>query len=167
MTRAALLLLLPLAWLIACQDQPSPLAPEGASLARASMAQAPVKQLKGWSQGTEWPDGTCVGGFVLEIAGTGQATHLGEIALSLHVCLNPTTYSLVGQPAGGTVVADNGDTLYVDVQSMTIREGATDATYAITGGSGRFVGATGTIQSQGRPATLPSWANVFSGAIRY
>ncbi len=166
MKRAALLLLLPLAWLAACQDGRSPLAPEGAGLSQASVAQAPVKQIKGWSQGGEVWSIPCDGGRILLITGDGVATHLGKIHLSLHVCLNSSAM-LADTASGGTVTVANGDELEVRIRTMALREGATDATYAIVGGTGRFLDAKGALASKGLPAELPSWANEFSGWIQY
>jgi hypothetical protein len=83
--------------------------------------------------------------FLIHLVGTGTATHLGRFTLVVDYALDPATTS---GPEQMKLAAANGDTLFAtgraqgtpseDGQSLTSQEDLT-----ITGGTGRFAGATG------------------------
>ena len=79
------------------------------------------------------------------IEGTGNATQLGHFALDFPHLVNQTTRIGSGTY---TLTAANGDTLTADVtgQATLLSPGvlAVAETGVITGGTGRFAGATGT-----------------------
>lgn len=77
----------------------------------------------------------------------GNAAHLGAITESGSYCvvevLGPGLLRLTGE---GTQVAANGDTLsftFDEVVNLTTEPFTGEATFVITGGTGRFEGATG------------------------
>jgi hypothetical protein len=83
--------------------------------------------------------------FLIHLVGTGTATHLGLFTMTVDYALDPATIS---GPERMILEAANGDSLFVtgrtqgtpseDGQSLTSRE-----ELRITGGTGRFSGATG------------------------
>jgi hypothetical protein len=81
----------------------------------------------------------------LATVGTGQATHLGLFTATEGLCLNPGT----GEFSSGhfTLTAANGDTISGTSHGQLVPTGSTTATiygvFVITGGTGRFSGATG------------------------
>jgi len=85
------------------------------------------------------------GTALIHLEGTGTATHLGRFTMKVDYALNPATLS---GPEQMKLTAANGDMLFAtgraqgapseDGQSLTSREELT-----ITGGTGRFAGATG------------------------
>ncbi len=99
--------------------------------------------------------------------GGGTATHLGKYTEHITMQINlPTRHSM----GAATFTAANGDTLTATVEGQ-----ATPASpgvlsivevYTITGGTGRFAGATGTftLESTANQATGVS-SGTFSGAI--
>lgn len=76
----------------------------------------------------------------------GQATHLGEGHMSATGKTDPLPP--MPQDGGGTLIADNGDLLYWeyegDCQRLPTGVIEFSGNYSITGGTGRFVGVTGT-----------------------
>ena len=99
--------------------------------------------------------------------GTGTATHLGKYAEHVTLQVNVLTGSSTG---ASTFTAANGDTLTASItgQSTPTSPGVLSIVevYTITGGTGRFAGATGTItlESTLNLATEDS-SGTFSGAI--
>ena len=85
--------------------------------------------------------------ILIDLSGTGHASHLGNFTLSMDAVLNIPTRSAVGT---AEFTAANGNRIFTDVagqatptadpEFITIVE-----THTITGGTGRFTGATGTI----------------------
>ena len=87
--------------------------------------------------------------FVL-VDGTGKATHLGKFTLAIPHLVNP-----VDRTAAGTYefTSANGDTLSADftgASAPTATPGVLSIveTATITGGTGRFVGATGSFTTE-------------------
>jgi hypothetical protein len=132
----------------------------------AVSATAAVTPLKGKVDAVE--TGTVVGPtrFLVRDGG-GTATHLGKYTEHITMQINlPTRHSM----GAATFTAANGDTLTATVEGQ-----ATPASpgvlsiievYTITGGTGRFAGATGTftLESIANQATGVS-SGTFSGAI--
>jgi hypothetical protein len=90
-------------------------------------------------------DGEFVSGlFVVRLDGRGTATHLGRYTLVADYTITPAT--LTG-PGTLTFTAANGDVLTATVAVVVTPTGETGATTVetatITGGTGRFAGATG------------------------
>ena len=71
--------------------------------------------------------------------GTGQATHLGRVTVAWSHCPTEADYALDGRL---TLRAANGDSLY---GTYDYRPGGEMNPVIVTGGTGRFSGATGTL----------------------
>lgn len=161
-------LLLGAVTLSGCQDRSPVATTTQARLARVDgVVQRPFK---GWSQGTIALGAYCAPGVrQFTIAGTGEASHMGALTVTISGCLSLITGDASGS---GLITADNGDVAYMDVTSMHINLAtfSTVASYAFTGGTGRFEGATGEMSSVGVAVTgVPGvdWSNTFSGWISY
>ncbi len=128
----------------------NPYSPADASPALSANANAHAgaitKHIKGRLETVE--TGTPVPGnpiLVRQLQGTGTATHLGRFTVVGVLRLNLATASGTGT---GSYTAANGDMLLVSVTGQavvaagiaTVTENAT-----VTGGTGRFEGATGTL----------------------
>jgi hypothetical protein len=94
-------------------------------------------------------DASCAVGVRTDSWGTGQVTHLGRITLVSSHCQAPMGEVIRGGVS--TLVAANGDTLEVTYSVMAdpfeFSEGAIltgTSPNVITGGTGRFAGASGT-----------------------
>lgn len=93
----------------------------------------------------------------------GKASHLGRFTRSesLHIDFSSKTLS-------GTITfwAANGDELYVSLEGRLVGPAEAAGTYTVTGGTGRFSGATG--EAQFRALTDLITAEVaFEGEISY
>ena len=145
---------------------------------------APATAL-GKAGGTDRPiQGSGSGTTVLEIAtlafvtdGTGTVSHLGQTTVHIDGVLTPTspnTFTLAGSL---TLTAANGDQLFGDFSgSGTGFGGSTGTTVTtITGGTGRFTGASGSVSGPftqtpiSMSATTATFATTFSlsGTISY
>lgn len=76
----------------------------------------------------------------LTATATGEATHLGRFIREENAVLHLMDGTLDGSL---TFVAANGDELFVEFEGGFTGPGVAEGTYAITGGTGRFAGATG------------------------
>jgi hypothetical protein len=107
--------------------------------------------LKGSETGTFQVLGPCeTGGLALEVTGTGHATFIGSYAGQYHECFDPATGAVTG--GSFTLTAENGDTLYGTYAGQAVPSGASvsyDDPGVITGGTGRFAGATGIANTTG------------------
>ncbi|MEO8519933.1 MAG: hypothetical protein ABI603_01140 [Acidobacteriota bacterium] len=88
-----------------------------------------------------------VEGNVHHLAGAGHATHLGRFTYAATITVDNTT----GDGAGHVVwTAADGDQLFSDTKGVIVTISDTGLTLAeqqvITGGTGRFKGASGTIE---------------------
>jgi hypothetical protein len=139
--------------LVACgTDAPrDPLAPSAPSLkadrgAPATAARGAAVPFRGRLEASEETDFASMPGFALvDLRGTGTATHLGKYTLEGDFTVNTSTLAGAGTL---TFTAANGDVLTATVVAQaTPTPGFTGATVVetatITGGTGRFAGATG------------------------
>jgi len=105
----------------------------------------------------------------IDRVGTGTATHLGKFTEHVTEQVNLLTLSATG---AATFTAANGDTLTASVTGQATETSPGVASivevYTITGGTGRFAGATGTftLESTLNLATGVS-SGTFSGVIDY
>ena len=102
------------------------------------------------------------------VEGTGRATHLGKFTFDFPHVVNRATMSGIGSYH---FVAANGDTLTADAmgQATLVAPGvlAIVETATITGGTGRFRGATGTFTVERLFDTVAgTTAGSFKGTIR-
>lgn len=97
--------------------------------------------------------GVCAtGGVVLDVNGTGQATQLGNYTAHYRECLDPAT----GAVTNGSFVltAADGDTLFGAYSGQAQPTSNPSVVHyddpgVITGGTGRFVGASGLVTASG------------------
>jgi hypothetical protein len=113
--------------------------------------------------------GQCAVGFIpIALDGAGRATHLGNYSYKATECHNPATRATVN--GRFTVTAANGDTITgTYTGGVTSRIGA-QATYqeqaGVTGGTGRFAGASGQLQINGEAnQTTLTYKQRLSGTI--
>jgi hypothetical protein len=91
-------------------------------------------------------------GIVLDVTGTGHATHLGTYSAHYRECFDPATGAVTG--GSFTLTAANGDTVFGTYSGQVFPTGDPNVVVfedpgMITGGTGRFAGATGTVTASG------------------
>jgi hypothetical protein len=127
----------------------NPLAPAASSLARGGQADAATKakRIHGTLEATE--TGVFQPGTpplsVRHLEGTGTGSHLGRFTVVADFTLNLATFTGSGSI---TYTAANGDVLTGTATGRAVVGGgiaAVTETVTITGGTGRFAGATGTL----------------------
>jgi len=109
--------------------------------------------LKGSESGTFQLLGPCeASGMILEVTGTGHATKLGSYSGRYRECLDPAT----GAVTGGTftLTAANGDKVFGTYSGQAVPTDDPNVVNfkdpgVITGGTGRFAGAGGTMTTSG------------------
>lgn len=127
----------------ACAETPSAATSPSSPIGGAAVTEARAGSelpFRGTLQATETVDGA-----VHHLVGTGQATHLGRFALT-----SEFTVTTPPPTAAGTAIwtAANGDQIFTNVTGqgvVTFPVLAVVETHAITGGTGRFDGASGSI----------------------
>ena len=106
------------------------------------------------------PPMPCVGGFQAgDVAGPGNATHLGNTAFFFHTASCATDFGAETLTLMGalTLTGANGDaisadaTVIFDLSGVLVggQFGALVVTGTVTGGTGRFAGATGVVSATG------------------
>jgi hypothetical protein len=125
----------------------SPLAPSAPSLvARGQATATQVKHVHGTLETTESgapQPGTPI--VVRHLEGVGTASHLGRFTVVADLTLNLATASGSGT---GTYTAANGDVLTTTATGQAVLAAGiatVTETVTITGGTGRFAGATGSL----------------------
>lgn len=106
----------------------------------------------------------------VEFTGSGTGTHIGNHTSEWYVCSN-SQGGLEG-PFYGTLTAANGDKVYFsqpDPSVFTIdQNGNVTGEFDITGGTGRFEGATGHINTYGVDDFINNTFDIYSeGTITY
>jgi len=97
---------------------------------------------KGTSSGVVTATGfdPATGTAYTHLEGEGQATHLGQFTVTADVSVDVAT----GIPQGTwTLTAANGDMIFLDMGGSGIDETHGFGAFTVTGGTGRFNGATG------------------------
>jgi hypothetical protein len=115
---------------------------------------------KTYFSGTTSMVGVCAegAGVLLLSAGTGTGTHVGAATVSIEMCIDMAAM-LPLEPVTGSMVAANGDTLLMVLTAEGVPDPVTGelwSEWAITGGTGRFVGAAGEFTNRGRQ--YPDWS---------
>ena len=100
--------------------------------------------------------------------GSGTSTHQGKITVDGEVTLTWTPSGILIEGTG-TSIGANGDAIYTSLSALSTAEpGNLEGTFEITGGTGRFAGATGsgtvvgTLNEAGDAQTA-----VYEGTIDY
>ena len=143
-------LLLALALAGCTESAPDPLAPSAPAVAAVSGAAAAARRatelpfrgtLEARETGQFQPATSTV---LVHLVGTGTANHLGRYTLVADFTLTPATSTAVGQI---TLTAANGDVLTASFTGRSVPTAAgvvaIAETATLTGGTGRFAGATG------------------------
>jgi hypothetical protein len=91
-------------------------------------------------------------GVVVDVTGTGHATQLGTYSAHYRECLDPATGAVTG--GSFTLTAANGDTVFGTYGGQVFPTGeptviAFEDPGVVTGGTGRFASATGSINQSG------------------
>jgi hypothetical protein len=130
-----------------------------------TVVERPIREnLTGYGTGMimspTFPEGDTFGGrcstpsqWISSSAGTGTISHLGKVTWKTEHCFQfPGTFG----DAKLVITAADGDRLYGTYQGVMTGETTFVETMVITGGTGRFVGATGTVEESGwfDPATM-------------
>lgn len=113
-------------------------------LARTAAADT-SRPFKGWAVEAITAAQPVEDGLLVTTTGYGEATHLGAFTREAHALLRPDfTFE-------GTVVftAANGDQLFLDLEGAFTSPTTLAGTYTVTGGTGRFSGASGTADFEG------------------
>jgi hypothetical protein len=108
--------------------------------------------LKGSETGTFQLLGPCeTGGIALDVTGNGNARFLGRYSSHYRECFDPATGAVTG--GSFTLTAANGDTLFGTYSGQASLTGESNVLYedpgVITGGTGRFAGASGIANTSG------------------
>ena len=110
--------------------------------------------LKGSESGTFQLLSPCdTGGVLLEVTGTGHATRIGSYSARYRECLDPATGAVT--QGTFTLTAADGDKVFGTYDGQAGPTGdpgvvAYEDPGVITGGTGRFAGAGGTMTASGR-----------------
>jgi hypothetical protein len=109
--------------------------------------------LKAAETGTFQLRGPCeTGGVVVDVAGSGHATHLGDFTTHYRECFVPATGAVTD--GSYTLTAANGDMIFGTYGGQVSPTGdqtvfAYEDPGVITGGTGRFAGASGIVGTSG------------------
>lgn len=126
-------------------------------------------------------DGRCStpSDYIIEFSGTGQLTHLGQVTAVFEHCsrmdVDMSTGAVTFEYGDGQtrVLAANGDELrgtYTDGTGELLADGnvAWRDTFTLTGGTGRFAGASGSGQDTGTTHSETGWTVwAMEGAVTY
>lgn len=117
------------------------------NFAAIAQADTKTKHISGTLETTE--SGVFVPGTpprsIRTLQGTGNASHLGRFTVAANIILNLATASGTGT---GTYTAANGDVLTTTATGQAVIANGiatVTETVTVTGGTGRFAGATGTL----------------------
>ena len=117
--------------------------------------------------------------YIIEFSGTGQATHLGEVTAVFEHCsrmdVDMSTGAVDFEYGDGQmmVLAANGDELwgtYTDGTGKLMADGnvAWSDAFTLTGGTGRFAGASGSGHDIGTTHSVTGWTLwAMEGTIKY
>lgn len=112
------------------------------------------------------------GGLSFVESGTGHIEHMGKTTWSNQYCMDPLTWTGSGT---ATETAANGDKIFVQTTPHFIWTSPTGGTWieeeTVTGGTGRFAGATGSSHSKGTftltSPTTATWEGTTIGTLWY
>ena len=104
-------------------------------------------------------------GVALTSTGIGQVAHFGNAVMVSPVCL-ASDYSVIGEWSF-TITGANGDTVSGVVTGFAYTEYGFDLFATVTGGTGRFAGATGELTFPTVSAEAGIWSSTIEGWISY
>ncbi len=113
------------------------------------------------------PDGCGSGTLKFQSVGTGNSSHLGRQEQTTSFCIDGAT-GMITTPIVGVGKAANGDELYyLFVGTGVNAAGLTYQDYVFTGGTGKFVSATGNMQLLYSVNTHTNYVYTGTGSITY
>ncbi len=138
--------------------------PAAASLASAT----PVRQITGTMVGSDAYGEACGGGagIWLVSTGTGDVSHFGAALMVSSICLSLTDFSPIGEMPY-YIRAANGDEVHGVTTGIVYTSYGFDFNAVVTGGTGRFAGATGELVFPTVPTGAGTWTSGVNGWIRY
>jgi hypothetical protein len=122
------------------------LAAIGVSVATAAESSAAVHALNGKGSVVEtlYTDGSCTAGLGFTSVGSENLTTVGAATLVTKGCVTSLTSSTSTSTSHTITTAANGDTITsTETSTSNLNTGTSTSTSTITGGTGRFAGATG------------------------
>ncbi len=154
---------------VACDDA-APTAPSTPLPAAAGAAAH--RSMSGKFAGTSAFVAPCAqpGSMLIDVRGTGVASHMGATKVELSGCLAMTQTGFEAVGVGvGRMIAANGDTIRFNSTSteFDLVSGTARITYVVDGGSGRFQSATGELLTVGQLLPDGAWTNELTGWIGY
>jgi hypothetical protein len=148
-TSSCLPLLVLVVFSVGCAGPNSPTAPSlGSGFSGAGLSSQASVPFKGSLEGTQTVTPLAPPLAAVDGSATGAGTHLGQFTVTFPHTVNFATRMGVGTY---TFTAANGDTLTADFTGQAAQQGTIVSIVeqaTITGGTGRFAGATGTFTSQ-------------------
>jgi hypothetical protein len=94
------------------------------------------------------------------VSGSGTASYLGQVTVRSDDCIVPEGASLTFMSNSVVLTASNGDKMFASYAGTVVQaSGAISASYAISGGTGRFVNAKGSGEIEGAEDTSPFVSN--------
>ncbi len=145
--------------------------PDGArdAAAAASVAPAsPVRPITGTIVGSDAYGDACGGGAGIWLisTGTGDISHFGQAVFVSTICVSLADFSPIGEMTF-YIRAANGDEVHGLTTSIVYTSYGFDFNTIVTGGTGRFAGATGALLWPTIPTGPGMWTSDVQGWIRY
>lgn len=123
------------------------------------------RAVKGQFEGSD-AYGVCDGGLLITSTGVGTVSHLGKTVMVSTICVDPISYSVIGD-APYTLEAANGDEVHGLLTGISYTSYGFDLYTEITGGTGRFAGATGELVFPTASTGTGVWSSGVQGWITY
>jgi hypothetical protein len=160
---------------VAC-DAPGPVGVENALSGSGASTQASAslhgrsvsRQLAGTITGSDEYGAVCGegAGILITSTGTGTVSHLGLTVMVATTCVNLSDYSAIG-PAPFVLRAANGDEVQGLLTNVVYTAYGFDMYTTVTGGTGRFQGATGELVFPTASNMTGVWTSGVQGWIAY
>lgn len=122
-----------------------------------------TKPLKAMYRGIDYSLGSCSDGRVLALTvGKGVATEIGESDLLAMYCMDCSGYPVCHSTGWMIITGANGDAIHIEIPDATLHldTGEFSEEEDIVGGTGRFMDATGYVETSGK-LVLPADADLF------
>ncbi|MGI6418162.1 MAG: hypothetical protein ACOX1P_21115 [Thermoguttaceae bacterium] len=117
----------------------------------------------------EWTRTSDPGVVPMTLVGTGNATHVGDCTGVNEVTMWVDESGVLRGHATPTITDTQGDQIFLEVDQVWNEEkGRWEGTYWITGGAGKFEGASGSGANKAKPTATPGVSVAeFEGTIIY
>jgi hypothetical protein len=129
----------------------------------ASAGNTPNRPFSGKGSGAIVDQQITPSGLVVTLRAKGTATHLGRFTRDEVLLLDPATMSFTGEVV---FTAANGEQLEAKIAGGFIGPTTATGQYTFTGGTGRFVNATGHASFVVETSDGTNFALVFLGAVK-